>query len=94
MRKSNITMIATNERILVIEEECREAQMIVLTKLNDTAFVLNDDLIETIEENPDTTIRLTSKNYIIVKESMMEVVAKVIEFRKETHGTITFRRND
>ena len=68
--------------------------MIVLTKLNDTPFVLNADLIETIEENPDTTIRLTSKNYIIVKESMMEVVAKVVEFRKETNGAITLRRND
>ena len=68
--------------------------MIVLTKLNDTPFVLNADLIETIEENPDTTIRLTSKNYIIVKESMMEVVAKVVAFRKETNGAITLRRND
>jgi len=67
--------------------------MIVLTKLNDTPFALNDDLIETIEEVPDTTIRLISKNYIIVKESMMEVIAKVIEFRKETNGAITLRRD-
>lgn len=65
------------------------ADMIVLTKLNDTPFVLNSDLIETIEENPDTTIKLTSKNYIIVKESMMEVVNKVIEFRRATNGLIT-----
>lgn len=67
--------------------------MILLTKLNDIPFVLNDDLIETIEETPDTTIRLTSKNYIIVKESMMEVVAKVIEFRRETNGAITLRKD-
>ncbi len=56
--------------------------MIVLTKLNGSAFVLNDDLIETIEENPDTTIRLTTKNYLIVAESMQEVVEKVIAFRR------------
>ena len=67
--------------------------MIVLTKLNDTPFALNDDLIETIEEVPDTTIRLISKNYIIVKESMMEVITKVIEFRRETNGTIALRRD-
>ncbi len=67
--------------------------MILLTKLNDVPFVLNDDLIETIEETPDTTIKLTSKNYIIVKESMMEVVAKVIEFRRETNGAITLRKD-
>lgn len=67
--------------------------MILLTKLNDIPFALNDDLIETIEETPDTTIRLTSKNYIIVKESMMEVVAKVIEFRKETNGLIKLHKS-
>ncbi len=66
--------------------------MIVVTKLNDTPFILNDDLIETIEETPDTTIRLTNKNYIIVKEPMMEVVAKVIAFRKEINGAITLHK--
>ena len=68
--------------------------MIVLTKLNDAPFVLNADLIETIEENPDTTIRLTSKNYIIVKEPMMEVVARVVAYRKEINGAITLHKNE
>ena len=63
--------------------------MIVLTKLNNTPFVLNSDLIETIEENPDTTIKLTSKNIVIVKESMQQVVDKVVEFRRATNGLIT-----
>ena len=62
--------------------------MIILTKLNGTPFVLNCDLIETIEENPDTTIRLVSKNFHIVRESMVEVVEKVIAFRCATHGEI------
>lgn len=66
--------------------------MIVLTRLNDTPFVLNDDLIETIEENPDTTIRLTSKNIIIVKEPMLEVVSRVIDYRKEVNGAIILRK--
>lgn len=63
--------------------------MIMLTKLNDTPFVLNSDLIETIEENPDTTIKLTSKNIVIVREPMQQVVDKVIEFRRATNGLIT-----
>ena len=66
--------------------------MIELTKLNDMPFVLNSDLIETIEENPDTTIKLTTKNYIIVKESMREVVNKVIEFRRASNGLITLNQ--
>ncbi|MEG2037669.1 MAG: flagellar FlbD family protein [Ruthenibacterium sp.] len=60
--------------------------MIVLTKLNGTTFALNSDLIETIEETPDTTIRLTTKNYHIVLESMDEIIEKVIRFRKSCHN--------
>lgn len=66
----------------------RGSDMIVLTKLSGTTFVLNSDLIETIEENPDTMIRLVNKNYFNVKERMSEVVDKVIAFRNATNGTI------
>ena len=62
--------------------------MIILTKLNGTTFALNSDLIETIEENPDTMVRLINKNYFNVKESMTEVIEKVVAFRNATHGTI------
>ena len=41
--------------------------MITLTKLNGTQFVLNSDLIEVIQENPDTTIRLTNGITYIVE---------------------------
>ena len=66
--------------------------MILLTKLNGTPFVLNCDLIETIEENPDTTIRLVSKNFHIVREPMLEVVEKVIEYRRASNGAIKLVR--
>ncbi|MCL2166825.1 MAG: flagellar FlbD family protein [Clostridiales bacterium] len=60
--------------------------MITLTKLDGTIFALNSDLIETIVENPDTTVHLTIKKFYIVKESMEEVVEKVVDFRKEING--------
>ena len=60
--------------------------MITLTKLDGTAFALNSDLIETIVENPDTTIHLSIKKFYIVKESMDEVLDKVVDFRKEING--------
>jgi len=60
--------------------------MITLTKLDGTIFALNSDLIETIVENPDTTIHLTIKKFYLVKESMDEVLEKVVEFRKEING--------
>lgn len=58
--------------------------MIKLTKLNDVPFVLNCDLIETIQENPDTTIHLTNGSLYIVKESMDEVVEATVAFRQRT----------
>ena len=59
--------------------------MITLTKLkgNDNEFVVNADLIETIEETPDTVLTLTTGKKIVVEESMDEVVRKVMNFRRE-----------
>ena len=71
---------------LIAEKD--ELKMIILTKLNGTEFALNSDLIETIEQNPDTVIRLTNKTLYIVKESISEVIDKVIEFRKASYGGI------
>ncbi|VBB08089.1 flagellar [Lucifera butyrica] len=58
--------------------------MIKLTRLKsgDHDFVLNADLIETIEETPDTVISLTSGKKIIVEESMDEVVRRVMDYRR------------
>lgn len=54
--------------------------MIALTRLNGKGFVLNAELIRTIEETPDTTITLTSGEHIVVKEPMAEVVTRSIEY--------------
>lgn len=48
--------------------------MITVTRLNGKKFVLNADLIRTVEANPDTTITLLNGDHIIVKESMQQVV--------------------
>jgi len=56
--------------------------MITLTKLNGTKFVLNCDLIETIQENPDTTIRLSNGNVYIVKEPSDMIVHLTSDYRK------------
>jgi flagellar protein FlbD len=48
--------------------------------LNGNRFVINAELIRTIEERPDTTIVLLDGETYIVKESMREVVAKAVEY--------------
>jgi len=57
--------------------------MIILTKLNGIQFVLNCDMIETISENPDTTIILTNGNIHIVKETMQQIIEKTVEYRRK-----------
>ncbi len=59
--------------------------MIVLTKLRGERFTLNCDLIETITENPDTTILLTNGSLHIVKEPMQEVIDKTVAFRRRIY---------
>lgn len=58
--------------------------MIKLTRLKnqDHEFVLNAELIETIEETPDTVITLTNGKKILVEESMDEIVRKVMDYRR------------
>lgn len=60
--------------------------MIELTKLNENKFILNADLIETIEETPDTVITLVSGKKIIVKESRQEVKNLVKSYRSECNS--------
>jgi len=54
--------------------------LITLTRLNGTSFVVNAELIRTIEERPDTTIVLVNGETFIVRERMDEVVARAIEY--------------
>lgn len=58
--------------------------MILLTKLNGTQFILNCNLIETIYENPDTTIHLTNGPLYIVQETKEEVLRRAVEYHRET----------
>lgn len=57
--------------------------MITLTKLNDKEFILNAELIKTVEETPDTVITTTTGHKYIVKEKSEEVVKRVVQYKKE-----------
>ncbi len=57
--------------------------MIKLTKLNGEEVVVNAELIELIKDTPDTVITLTTKRKILVKETVDEVIKKVIFYKKQ-----------
>jgi flagellar protein FlbD len=58
--------------------------MIELTKYNDQVFLLNCDLIETVEETPDTVITLLNGKKLIVKENRTEIYERICDYRKKT----------
>ncbi|OGG56818.1 MAG: endoflagellar protein [Candidatus Handelsmanbacteria bacterium RIFCSPLOWO2_12_FULL_64_10] len=66
--------------------------MIKVTRLNDTPLILNADLIEFVESTPDTIISLTTGRKILVKETPDEIVARVLEFKRLSHQTLSVIR--
>lgn len=61
--------------------------MIELTRLNGTPFTINAELIETLEGSKNNTVLyLATNNRYLVRESVDEVVEKVIEYRKKVNA--------
>ena len=56
--------------------------MIALQRLNGQPFVLNADLIETLESTPDTVIKLLNGKTLVAKNSVEDVVRKAIKFKQ------------
>ncbi len=54
--------------------------MIQVTRLNGKPFVINAELIRTVEEMPDTTITLINGDRFIVKERMSEIIDRAVEY--------------
>jgi flagellar protein FlbD len=55
--------------------------MIVVTRLNDSRFAVNPDLVERIQESPDTTLIMVDGAKYIVQESMAEVIDMIAAYR-------------
>lgn len=56
--------------------------MIKLTRFNSNMLTINAEIIETIEETPDTVITLTNGKKYIVQESIDEVIQLIIEYKR------------
>ncbi|MCM1120335.1 MAG: flagellar FlbD family protein [bacterium] len=57
--------------------------MIEVTKINGKKILVNPDLLEIVEETPDTVVTLTTGKKIIVKESRQEIKNLVKSYRKD-----------
>jgi flagellar protein FlbD len=59
--------------------------MILVNRLDHHAIMINSDLIEHIDSNPDTVIAFTNGNKMLVLETMNEIREKIIEFKRRIH---------
>lgn len=56
--------------------------MITLRRLDGKEFVVNADLIETVEATPDTVVTLTNGHKYVVQDTVAELTRQVIKFRR------------
>jgi flagellar protein FlbD len=62
--------------------------MILLTKINNAPIAVNCDLIEYIEETPDAVVTLLNNDKVVVRESMEEIIRKIVEYRRALSGLV------
>ena len=67
--------------------------MIEVHRLNGELFLLNSDMIETIDATPDTVVRLLNGHRYIVQEKLSAIYDKIIAFRKAAGYTCIVARS-
>ena len=57
-------------------------KMVKITRLNGTILVVNADMIEFLEATPDTIVTLNTGRKVVAKESIDELIDKVVEYKR------------
>jgi uncharacterized protein YlzI (FlbEa/FlbD family) len=57
--------------------------MIALKRLGGKDVLVNEDWLEAVEENPDTTLLFASGTKLIVKEGLPELLAKIKDWQEQ-----------
>ncbi len=65
--------------------------MIEVTRLNRNSMLLNSDLIKTAEASPDTMLTLINGEKLIVRETLSEVLERVLAYRATLLATVARR---
>ena len=68
--------------------------MIKVTRFDQSELIVNADLIEFIEQTPDTVISMLTGRKVLVRESAEEVVSRVVAFREKAATRIASTRQE
>jgi len=64
--------------------------MIRVTRMNGTDLIINAELIEFIEATPDTVMTLTTGRKFVLKDSVEDLIDKIISYRREIGTRIIY----
>jgi len=60
--------------------------MITVTRLDGVRVLLNHELIETIQQTPDTTVSLINGATLLVRDTPEDMVQRIIDFKQKLVG--------
>jgi flagellar protein FlbD len=60
--------------------------MIKVSRLNGIEYYINPHQIESIEIHPDTTLLMLSGKHVVVKETVEEIIDRIVEYRGRIGG--------
>jgi flagellar protein FlbD len=60
--------------------------MIKVTRLNGQEYYINPHQIESMEVRPDTTLLMLSGKHVIVREEPLDIIDKIVEYRRRIGG--------
>jgi flagellar protein FlbD len=63
-----------------------EGKMIKVTHLNEDTFYVNCELIEQMEETPDTVLTMLSGRKLLVAESAEDIIKLTVEYKQKING--------
>ena len=59
--------------------------MIPVIRLDGSRILLNDDLIESVQQTPDTVVALVNGRTLLLRDTPDDILARVIAFRQAVH---------
>jgi flagellar protein FlbD len=62
--------------------------VIYLTRIDGSGFYLNADLIQTMEETPDTHLLLTNGQSYVAQESAQEITALIVAAKRRVFAGV------
>ncbi len=65
--------------------------MIKVTRFDQSELIVNADLIEFVEQTPDTVISMLTGRKVLVRETAEEIVQRVLFFREQAPNRSLYR---